>query len=158
MIDKQNCVVSVHDHNHIGGILYQGAPLFLGFPQRLFRALALADVAPYGLDELSATEPYSAAAYLDVPYLAALCSMFCLKDIAPFPDDLFDVLGNFLGRFDDLNLGYLELLEFVAGIAEALVGAGCSRGYSLGIATAGTKSLCCIVARLIRRCICEYVY
>jgi len=46
--------------------------------------------------------------------------MFRFKGIGPFLDDFLDVLRDFLDRLNELKVRYLELLEFLAGIAEVL--------------------------------------
>ena len=90
-------------------------------PDTLLRLLPLRDVAPYALNEVSSPKTNSPAAYLNIPYLPSFCPMLRLKGSTPLLDDLLYMLRDFLGRLNELKVGYLELLEFLAGIPEILV-------------------------------------
>ena len=107
--------------DRVGHRVERGAVLALGVAEGLFGPLALGDVAPGALDEVSPPNGDRPGADVDVADLSALCPLLRLEAIGSLADDLLEVLGDLYAGLDDLEVGDRELLELLAGVAEALV-------------------------------------
>jgi len=120
-IDPYQAPRRTHQAHSDVGILEGQTEALLAFMQHLLPPLAVGDVVPYALNEFFAPNGNSPAAYQNIPCLAILCRIFRFKGIAPPLNDVLDVLRDFVGRLEDLKVGYPELFEFLARITKVLV-------------------------------------